>query len=100
MTGFHLTNSLFQVFCDRCIPLSVFLVLNWLGYANSFFNPIIYCHSIEFRRAFKRLLMCGLCREGKQICEKLKMLFEVAFVMQKMWQVEANALGAHQYTLV
>uniref|UniRef100_F6V8X4 G-protein coupled receptors family 1 profile domain-containing protein n=2 Tax=Ciona intestinalis TaxID=7719 RepID=F6V8X4_CIOIN len=54
-----------QVFC-QCIGATPFLMVNCLGYINSFFNPIIYCHSMEFRRAFKRVLMCGLCRDGFQ----------------------------------
>ncbi|XP_060038628.1 beta-3 adrenergic receptor isoform X6 [Erinaceus europaeus] len=38
------------------VPSSVFLALNWLGYANSAFNPLIYCRSPDFRSAFRRLL--------------------------------------------
>lgn len=36
----------------------VLLLLNWLGYANSGLNPIIYCHSPEYRNAFLNLLGC------------------------------------------
>nr|CAB3266347.1 beta-2 adrenergic receptor-like [Phallusia mammillata] len=60
---FFIINVL-SVFCDDCVPKDVFLGFNWLGYVNSFFNPIIYSHSKEFRRAFKRILHCGLCRDG------------------------------------
>ncbi|XP_067253677.1 adrenoceptor beta 3b [Chanodichthys erythropterus] len=35
---------------------SMFLVFNWLGYANSGLNPFIYCHSPEYRTAFLNLL--------------------------------------------
>nr|XP_026696555.1 beta-2 adrenergic receptor [Ciona intestinalis] len=54
-----------QVFC-QCVASTPFLMVNCLGYTNSLFNPIIYCRSEEFRKAFKRVLMCGLCREGFQ----------------------------------
>ncbi|XP_036607490.1 beta-3 adrenergic receptor isoform X1 [Trichosurus vulpecula] len=38
------------------VPSSALLALNWLGYANSTFNPLIYCRSPDFRSAFRRLL--------------------------------------------
>uniref|UniRef100_A0A6I8NR74 Beta-3 adrenergic receptor n=1 Tax=Ornithorhynchus anatinus TaxID=9258 RepID=A0A6I8NR74_ORNAN len=38
------------------VPGRAFLALNWLGYANSAFNPLIYCRSADFRSAFRRLL--------------------------------------------
>ncbi|XP_041846145.1 adrenoceptor beta 2, surface a [Melanotaenia boesemani] len=34
----------------------IFRILNWIGYSNSAFNPLIYCRSPEFRYAFKEIL--------------------------------------------
>ncbi|KAK1881195.1 Beta-1 adrenergic receptor [Dissostichus eleginoides] len=47
-----------RVFCAEVVDKDLFVFLNWLGYANSAFNPIIYCRSPDFRKAFKRLLCC------------------------------------------
>ncbi|OWK53826.1 Beta-4C adrenergic receptor [Lonchura striata] len=46
------------VFCRSLVPDQLFLFLNWLGYINSAFNPIIYCRSPDFRSAFRKLLCC------------------------------------------
>ncbi|CAI9534506.1 unnamed protein product [Staurois parvus] len=54
---FFLANIV-NVFYRNLIPDKLFLFLNWLGYVNSIFNPIIYCRSPDFRKAFKRLLCC------------------------------------------
>lgn len=50
--------NIIKAFCSDCLGKGFFFFLNWLGYANSAFNPLIYCRSPDFRRAFKRLL-CG-----------------------------------------
>ncbi|KAM8924460.1 beta-1 adrenergic receptor [Pelodytes ibericus] len=54
---FFLANVV-NVFYRNLIPDKLFLFLNWLGYVNSACNPIIYCRSPDFRKAFKRLLCC------------------------------------------
>ncbi|XP_026874051.2 adrenoceptor beta 3b [Electrophorus electricus] len=35
---------------------NVFMLLNWLGYINSGLNPVIYCHSSDYRTAFRNIL--------------------------------------------
>ncbi|CAG12607.1 unnamed protein product, partial [Tetraodon nigroviridis] len=47
-----------RVFSAAMVDQDLFVFLNWLGYVNSAFNPIIYCRSPDFRKAFKRLLCC------------------------------------------
>uniref|UniRef100_A0A4W3IV87 Beta-1 adrenergic receptor n=1 Tax=Callorhinchus milii TaxID=7868 RepID=A0A4W3IV87_CALMI len=47
-----------KAFRSEIVDDKLFLFLNWLGYVNSAFNPIIYCRSPDFRKAFKRLLFC------------------------------------------
>ncbi|XP_053574075.1 beta-4C adrenergic receptor isoform X2 [Bombina bombina] len=48
--------NIINVFYRDLIHERVFLHLNWLGYVNSGCNPIIYCRSPDFRKAFKKLL--------------------------------------------
>ncbi|NXY00885.1 ADRB1 protein, partial [Pteruthius melanotis] len=54
---FFLVNIV-KAFNRDLVPNWLFIFFNWLGYANSAFNPIIYCRSPDFRKAFKRLLCC------------------------------------------
>ncbi|KAG6932176.1 adrenoceptor beta 3 [Chelydra serpentina] len=57
--------NIVKVFYRSLIPGPVFLFLNWLGYVNSAFNPIIYCRSPDFRSAFKKLLCCPRCADRR-----------------------------------
>lgn len=47
-----------RAFCAEAVDKKLFVFFNWLGYVNSAFNPVIYCRSPDFRKAFKRLLCC------------------------------------------
>ncbi|XP_059957064.1 beta-1 adrenergic receptor [Mesoplodon densirostris] len=55
---FFLANVV-KAFHRDLVPDRLFVFFNWLGYANSAFNPIIYCRSPDFRNAFQRLLCCA-----------------------------------------
>lgn len=47
-------------FCPTCCPSEQLInFLTWLGYSNSMVNPFIYTiFNLDFRRAFRRRLMC------------------------------------------
>ena len=51
-------------FCESCyIPRVAISAITWLGYANSFMNPIVYAFlNKDFSNAFKRLLYCKRLR--------------------------------------
>lgn len=48
--------NIVHVIQDNIIPTYLYILLNWLGYVNSGFNPLIYCRSPDFRYAFQELL--------------------------------------------
>ncbi|XP_004696769.1 beta-2 adrenergic receptor [Echinops telfairi] len=48
--------NIVHVIQDNLISKEVYILLNWLGYVNSAFNPLIYCRSPDFRIAFQELL--------------------------------------------
>ncbi|KAM9618283.1 beta-1 adrenergic receptor [Trichechus inunguis] len=62
---FFLANVV-KAFHRDLVPDRLFVFFNWLGYANSAFNPIIYCRSPDFRKAFQRLL-CDARRNAQRL---------------------------------
>ncbi|XP_048224379.1 5-hydroxytryptamine receptor 1A [Perognathus longimembris pacificus] len=52
-------------FCDKSCHMPELLgaIINWLGYANSLLNPIIYAYfNKDFQNAFKKIVKCNFCR--------------------------------------
>ncbi|XP_054834498.1 beta-2 adrenergic receptor [Eublepharis macularius] len=52
---FFIVNIVFVIY-PNCVPKFVYIFLNWVGYVNSAFNPLIYCRSPDFRYAFQEIL--------------------------------------------
>ncbi|XP_028573508.2 beta-2 adrenergic receptor [Podarcis muralis] len=48
--------NIVHVVSEDVIPKFVYIFLNWVGYVNSAFNPLIYCRSPDFRYAFQEIL--------------------------------------------
>uniref|UniRef100_A0AAY5JZ10 Adrenoceptor beta 3b n=1 Tax=Esox lucius TaxID=8010 RepID=A0AAY5JZ10_ESOLU len=59
-------SNIIKVFDPDIPSREIFILLNWLGYFNSGLNPIIYCHSPEFRSAFRNLLEIHCSRDKSQ----------------------------------
>ncbi|CAG9835807.1 unnamed protein product [Diabrotica balteata] len=59
------TCNILSAMCSKlnldCQPgMAAFLLTTWLGYMNSFVNPVIYTiFNPEFRKAFKKLMFMG-----------------------------------------
>ncbi|KAJ3659014.1 hypothetical protein Zmor_010724 [Zophobas morio] len=59
------TCNIMDAMCSKlnlpCQPgVAAFLLTTWLGYMNSFVNPVIYTiFNPEFRKAFKKLMFLG-----------------------------------------
>lgn len=56
----NMLDALCTKLAMNCSPgVTVFNLTSWLGYMNSFVNPIIYTvFNPEFRRAFRKLICC------------------------------------------
>ncbi|XP_070595522.1 beta-2 adrenergic receptor [Erythrolamprus reginae] len=48
--------NIVHVTTETLISKKVYIFLNWVGYVNSAFNPLIYCRSPDFRYAFQEIL--------------------------------------------
>lgn len=84
--------NIIKVFDPLVLSPDVFLLLNWLGYTNSGLNPIIYCHSPEYRTAFLNLL--GFKKlKGLNLDTVHKHLWTLSSCIQSNSSVKMDCLG-------
>lgn len=57
----NIMDAMCAKFNKDCRPgLTAFMLTTWLGYINSFVNPVIYTiFNPEFRKAFKKIMHMG-----------------------------------------
>ncbi|XP_077099594.1 adrenoceptor beta 3b [Siphateles boraxobius] len=87
--------NIIKVFNPKVPSQSVLLLLNWLGYANSGLNPIIYCHSPEYRNAFLNLLGCKKLAKRLHYNSMHKHLQSLNSYIQSNRSIRMDCLG-HQ----
>ncbi|KAL2094872.1 hypothetical protein ACEWY4_009591 [Coilia grayii] len=71
-----------------------FRILNWIGYANSAFNPLIYCRSAEFRSAFKEILCWG----GRALLPRHRKANGLTYAAGHSWQAAGDRTGSQRRT--
>ncbi|XP_038046570.1 D(1) dopamine receptor-like [Patiria miniata] len=54
--------NIIDPYCGHCLPPLPVKIFVWLGYINSFLNPLIYAQNKTFKSAFKSVLCCYQCR--------------------------------------
>ncbi|RXN07363.1 beta-2 adrenergic receptor-like protein [Labeo rohita] len=58
----NVVSAIYEEIKKENLDTIAYKILNWIGYANSAFNPLIYCRSPEFRYAFKEVLCLNKSR--------------------------------------
>lgn len=71
----NIMDAMCAKFDKDCSPgVTAFIFTTWLGYINSFVNPVIYTiFNPEFRKAFKKIMYIGWLNENYM---QLKSLFD------------------------